>query len=485
MVTPAGAEDAGPTAEELAADCPYINDYCQQRHQGVVRCSWLKAKGRILLSAKSFEPGDVIFREPPLHIIAEQKGNKAFDRLKHMCGKNKKVFEFDPLWYWTSLCSLKPSQIGGGSDLAPITEDQQRKLLLLYHPETAEPSKASKALVQEFKLGAYLQAQELERLLQVWILNCFEHSDDPLGYSAYFMSSFMSHSCAPNAVWHYEGDDFVLRARCAIADGDEISVSYLSEDSLLESVPSRRKHLNDSKHFVCSCDRCMGEKDLSRGFRCPRCEWTIFISPKLEARDGCKIPYRACERCGHLLTEAEVSTFLKEEKWLETELASSEQLERLGSGRQAAFLKGLEDVAKRAEVTLSQHWLADKTWQMLADVCARNERAEDAEDLMRKRITFQEHAFPGLSGTHAWTLEAYVDMLMRHRGVSIDPMVEVPSEQTARALLSLALQASAESVRILRLMFGEHHDYFTSVNRKFVELRKELAKHLGEAAVAV
>merc|ERR1712061_973757 len=125
----------------------------------------------------------------------------------------------------------------------------------------------------------------LEQLLRVWILNCFEHSEAPLGYSTYFLSSFMSHSCFPTAVWYYEGDDFVLRARTDIEAGDEITLSYLSEDALLESVAARRKHLKESKHFHCECPRCAAPVDKARGFRCPQCRGTVFPNPSLGTDD--------------------------------------------------------------------------------------------------------------------------------------------------------------------------------------------------------
>ena len=45
----------------------------------------------------------------------------------------------------------------------------------------------------------------------------------------------------------------------------------------MESAPSRRACLEESKHFLCTCERCMSKKDLSRGFVCPWCKvGTVF-----------------------------------------------------------------------------------------------------------------------------------------------------------------------------------------------------------------
>lgn len=466
---------------EAAADCPYINDYCRQRHNSVVVCSWTPEKGRILRSQKAFLQGEVIFREPPLHIVAEQKGNTAFDRLKQLCAQQAATFEYEPLWYWTALSSLKASQLGPGETrLKAISQDQQRKLLLLYHSEVEEASEAAKLLVKDLSLKC-LDPLDLERLLQVWILNCFEHSDDPLGYSTYFMSSFMSHSCMPNAVWHYDGDDFVLRARSDIAADDEICVSYLSEDALLEAIPARRKHLKDSKHFVCTCVRCTSSQDRSRGFRCPSCGEQALFPSKAQAQDPPAVADdlvdSTCECCKEGLTKAQATLLLSEEKWLEQKLDTIEKrMEKSSRSKHTSLLKPLEEAATRGGKALAQHWLLDKTWQILADVYDRNERPEDAEAMVQNRLGFQEAAYLGLSGTHAWTLEALGDMMLRHAGVVLEPRVKVPNENTARRVEGSVPQVYEASLRILRLMFGDKHEYFQSVNRKAQELAKELAR---------
>mmetsp|Transcript_54089 Transcript_54089/g.118429 ORF Transcript_54089/g.118429 Transcript_54089/m.118429 type:complete len:474 (-) Transcript_54089:102-1523(-) len=468
----------GVSPEEAAAECPFINEYCRTKHRSLVKCSWTPEKGRILLSQAAFKHGDVIFREPPLHIVAEQKGNKAFDRLKELCAQKPQVFEYEPLWYWTALNSLMATQLPPSeSRLMAITEDQQRKLFCLYHSEVTEPTTAVKLLVMDLGLEATLDPLSLERLLQIWILNCFEHSDSPLGYSTYFMSSFMSHSCQPNAVWHYDKDDFVLRARSDIAAKDEICVSYLSEDALLESVIARRKHLKDSKHFVCTCVRCIAERDSSRGFRCPKCAAPAFYVCKADIKGASELTGSTCDNCGHGLTAAEASDLVGEEKWLEQKLEGCERrMEKNSRSKHSALLTPLEEAVERSGRTLSQHWLHDKAWQMLADVYERNDRREAAEELLRKRISFQQGAYPGLSGTRAWTSEAYADMLLRHSGATVDPHVKVPSQGAAEQLAKSAHPVYQEALRILRLMFGEEHEYYTSVNRKARELELEIQR---------
>mmetsp|Transcript_59636 Transcript_59636/g.105991 ORF Transcript_59636/g.105991 Transcript_59636/m.105991 type:complete len:488 (+) Transcript_59636:1-1464(+) len=479
------AEGSSMASEEAAADCPYINAYCRDKHNSVVQCFWTPQKGRILRSCRSFKQGEIIFREPPLHIVKEEEGNQAFQRLKELCTERPKTFEYEPLWYWAALSSLTSSSLPADASVKPVTEDQQRKLLLLYHNEVKKSGEAAELLVQELKLDK-CEAKLLESLLQVWILNCFEHSDEPLGYSTYFMSSFMSHSCFPNAVWHYDEDDFILRARTDIEANDEVTVSYLSEDGLFESTEWRRTHLKDSKHFICSCVRCTAVKDPCRGFRCPSC---FKVSLSFGPADGDKVEVgvqemtsRVCEHCGIGLQPGQAAMLCGEEKLFESKIHQAQlgiEQNDAHSGHKEQLMQLVKD-AQRAEKSLSQHFLLDKAWQIIVELYDRSCMLEDAQAVMRKRLIFQAKAYPGLNGTNAWALEAYADMMMRQQKSVLDPSVKVADEPAARKLARSVPKVYSEALRVLRFMFGEDHVYFEQVNRKARELDTELERYLGK-----
>merc|ERR1712216_653077 len=182
--------------------------------------------------------------------------------------------------YWCALCSLTEEHLKppkGTGDQLPygnwkaLEREKHNLLLLLHHEEVTEAGPSALTLVKELCPGC--DPIVLERLIQIWVLNCFEYSDSPTGYSTYFFSSFMSHSCFPNAVWHYHGSDHVLRARRKIEKGDEVCISYLPEDGLLQAAHARRWELHETKRFWCECERCAPEhEDRSRGFWCPKKE---------------------------------------------------------------------------------------------------------------------------------------------------------------------------------------------------------------------
>eukprot|EP00913_Durusdinium_trenchii_P031942 g29916.t1 len=388
--------------EKQDAGCGYINDYCQQRHRSVVRCEWTATKGRILRSSRSFKQGEIIFREPPLHIVSEQTGHReTFERVKELCKKRPQAFVFEPLWYWAALCSLKPDQ------------DTQKKLLLLYSMEVSAPSEASKVLAHEFRLERCCEPLCLERLLQVWILNCFEHTDDPLGYSTYFMSSFMSHSCYPNAV----------RSR------------------------------EDSKHFLCCCIRCSSDSDPCRGFRCPSCSNASLRlgACQEQVEVGAEtMTFRKCEHCGHALSFGEAAVLIGEETLLKEKVEEMEG----ATSPDKELIQRLSKSLRRAEKSLEQHCLLDRSYQLMADLHERFAHCQEAEKYMRKRLRYQAKAYPGISGCVAWTAEAYADMLMKHAGASLDP-VTVPNIESAWKLRGAA--AVPQTARYVKRFQAAHY----------------------------
>uniref|UniRef100_A0A7S4QJ95 SET domain-containing protein n=1 Tax=Alexandrium monilatum TaxID=311494 RepID=A0A7S4QJ95_9DINO len=470
-----------PAAEGPAsAGVAHINAHGEQHHQGVLRCRWTEQKGRILHAARDFAEGEVILVESPLHIVQEDEASPAFKHLQQLCADREDDFDYDPLWYWCALKSLTKEELQGarlggwaGADAAV-----QHNLLLLHHEEVSEPSSSSEVLVKELAPGA--SPMLVERLTQIWVLNCFEYSDAPQGYSTYFFSSFMSHSCWPNAVWHYAGADHVLRARRAVRAGDEVCISYLPEHGLMQSAPVRRLELHDTKRFWCACERCSGPRDLGRGLWCPLCgEGAVFArSPDPgPARDdqllAAHLAGAACEGCGRSLGKREAARLAGHEKRLKGIVDDYAERTQAGSAASIA-VKELQATEAFIDSAFAQHALADLAWEQLADCYAAHQRCADQRRLLERRCSFHAAAYPGLNGSHAWSLEARGDAMMRAGGRAPRPggarqaggRRERVWQVAAREEPEQALQLYAEAQRILTLMFGEGHEYVTHVERK-------------------
>jgi len=208
-----------------------INAYAREHFGGVVECRLTPGKGRTVHALRSFKTGDIILEESPIHMVQAEPASEAFRKVEELCKQHDFEMDFEPLWYWCALRSLTESQCQGAhhGGWAPLSDECQRRLLLLHHEDESiesYPGKAAELLSTTLAPGT--SPSLIDALTQVWVLNSFEHSEEPPGYSTYFYSSFMSHSCYPNAMWHESGDNHVVRARRSIDVGDEVCIAYLS-----------------------------------------------------------------------------------------------------------------------------------------------------------------------------------------------------------------------------------------------------------------
>lgn len=330
----------------------------------------------------------------------------------------------------------------------------------------------------------------LDELIQCWMLNCFEYSDKPKGYAAYFGASFMSHSCHPNVVWHFAGDCLVLHARRDIMPGDEVCISYLRESDLLKSAKRRKRILKKTKKFICTCERCGPgalEPDLCRGFRCPRCTKCAVFHP--EPLSGCSLSEAVCKECGTvvgceheerlLAAEAELALLIKKARcqgaFSLTGFFPDEELRYIQQHQTIQQMLRLVGDAASGAVG-PQHWLCDELWDLLADVYQLSARGEDACRMLRLRVLFQREGYNGLHGNLAWTLERQADLLLRQAGLK--GTSERQPGLDNRAVRQIAIEARKslmEGARILKLMFGDQHCYFTRLDRKRARISDWLA----------
>lgn len=198
----------------------------------------------------------MICSSKPLHIVQESQKNPLFNRIRELHAAGSLIYE--PVWYWCALNSLTARDSPKIGNLSLISDHQQKQMLTLYTPDVCGVSEA----VLEICGEDISDPAKVEQLLQVWKYNCFEFSDHPLGFSLYFLPSFLSHACNPNAIWSIENSDlFVLRARKEISDHQEICISYLPEEHLARPRDERRKVLMATKNFQCNCPRC--EQEIS------------------------------------------------------------------------------------------------------------------------------------------------------------------------------------------------------------------------------
>lgn len=301
------------------ASAETIDGICLLQCAGRVRCASRSGKGRVLLAGRSFSPGEVILEVDPLLSVASKPGLAAFEAVRAACNSRADDLPFDPVWYWATLLSCTQQHRNTWMEEAvmswvgappAVDYEVHRKLLMLCGGDEAceeLPGADIAPLLQALGIDVAFKPL-LNRLLRVWALNGFEVSDlEPRSLAVYFVPSMMSHSCLPSAVWMLtDAGRFALRARRDVPNEGEVTISYLSENGLLEPSMTRRLELQQTKRFWCACSRCAaGEPDLTRGFACPApgCQGAVFAP----VADGVRRVKRRKRHAGLAVLAAAVS----------------------------------------------------------------------------------------------------------------------------------------------------------------------------------
>eukprot|EP00933_Yihiella_yeosuensis_P050738 TRINITY_DN48530_c0_g1_i1.p1 TRINITY_DN48530_c0_g1~~TRINITY_DN48530_c0_g1_i1.p1 ORF type:complete len:465 (-),score=57.18 TRINITY_DN48530_c0_g1_i1:84-1478(-) len=450
----------------------FINAYVDEHHNGNLECQCTETKGRILVAKRDFCQGEVILEEMPLHIVQEEPFSPSFRALREMC--KDQDFDYEALWYWSALRSLSPEDVGPLFDSWDLLDGQhQQRLLLLHTGDVDEPSVEIQCIADYFLPHLGKQGvMKLELLLQAFVHNCFDYSDEPDGYATYFIPSFMSHSCYPAAFWHL-GDDgkrYILRARRDIKIGEEVTVSYLDENLILNPTSKRRWDLWETKQFWCCCERCFANVDRSRGLSCLRCRSGTVFAGNFRCLDG-------DAKDGNLLAEAFIDAVcgLCEHSVTvdEAVLLNRQELALSATLQQWEIQEIKEDEAEETEKFIlrwfPQHILANKARTLLVKFYKIRKKWLKHSDTLLALTLFYAAVYPGPNAARAWALEAYGDALQRSKqGLRGSPSL-------VKARFFRAIRAYAEADRILSLMFGLEHEYAEKMRRKQEKVKQMLA----------
>lgn len=98
------------------------------------------------------------------------------------------------------------------------------------------------------------------RTVSVYNTNAFEGRSNVDGHETsvralFALAGLMNHNCTPNVSHHFENaQTIVVTAARDIAQGEELTAIYTK---ILWSTFARQLFLRGTKHFICSCKRCM------------------------------------------------------------------------------------------------------------------------------------------------------------------------------------------------------------------------------------
>ncbi|EER18297.1 hypothetical protein, conserved [Perkinsus marinus ATCC 50983] len=329
-----------------------------------------------------------------------------------------------------------------------------------------------------------------------------EYQETPMGYSTYFAPAFMSHSCLPNADWVNDPEgNFVLKCRRVINTGDEVCVSYLSEEALLDTTKTRVDDLSSTKGFVCTCPRCDADVDPSRVFACPSCSVGEVVLPSkapLMSDDEEAIgtdsfdPLSSCSMCGCELSRNGFKSCLKIESRIDAVLKSleSKSLTRHNAGELLSSLD-VKQLRKLCSLgTHDKHGLSAKLLHILADYYVFTKEYSEAIECVDIFIEFCERVYDGLNGAHAWALEEKGDILLEKATYKVLTIRDITkfrdfSSQSIRRMFfhnaftpqekstlrsSGVLESYEKAADELKLLFGDWHEYYTKVYDKIIKV---------------
>ena len=80
----------------------------------------------------------------------------------------------------------------------------------------------------------------------------------PVAAGVYSLASLLNHSCRPNCVQHFSGNQITIRAIESVGVGEELTVSYID---IVQRLGERREELMKGYLFNCECTQCMEEYD--------------------------------------------------------------------------------------------------------------------------------------------------------------------------------------------------------------------------------
>ncbi|KAG0485280.1 hypothetical protein HPP92_009359 [Vanilla planifolia] len=311
--------------------------------------SWLPGKGRGLVATRDFFPGDAIINEDAYASSPSKSSTGSVCDGCFASAKLKKCSGCRMVWYCGSACQKsewKLHQLECRA-LAMLSDDRKkmltptiklvvrlvlrRKLQNDWVIPTTETDNydlvdalvSHMSSLEEKQLVLYAQMANLVKVVLPFVeidlkemteifskLSCNAHTicDSelrPLGTGLYPVISIINHSCVPNSVLVFEGQNAFVRAVERIHKGEEVVISYI------ETAATSKTRQNDLRQyfFTCSCLRCsqdLKEDAILEGFKCVDYTCDGFLLPCVEKKTF------TCHRCGTDWDEHKIKNLISE-----------------------------------------------------------------------------------------------------------------------------------------------------------------------------
>ncbi|XP_059453924.1 histone-lysine N-methyltransferase ASHR1 isoform X1 [Corylus avellana] len=326
--------------------------------------STVPEKGRCLLTARDFYPGEVIISQEPYVCVPNKSSVDSRCDGCFTSSNLKKCSACHVVWYCGSTCQKLEWKLHRLECQALSRLDKDRRksvtpsillMVKLYlrrklQSEKVIPTTATdnynlvEALVShmsdidEKQLVLYAQIANIVNFILQWPeINIKEIAENfskfacnahticdselrPLGTGLYPVISIINHSCLPNSVLLFEGRLAVIRAVQHIPQGDEVLISYIETAG---STMTRQKALKEQYRFTCTCPRCIKVSDdiqesaIVEGYQCKDDRCNGFL---LRSSDDKGF---VCQQCGLVRDKEEIRKIASELKLMSDKVLMS------------------------------------------------------------------------------------------------------------------------------------------------------------------
>jgi len=271
-----------------------------------VRFETREGRGRVLVAARAFTPGEVLLVDKPVVVIPDcQIGVRATAGpiMKEIQTRWQSAVTLDMDVICEHFAASHEELKGRFNDFECHADSSNYK--------GGQLAADVAAIAIEIGLVDPALREDLVHFILVLAVNV--HTVGQInGIALFYWLSMFNHSCDPNAEWSREapaGSGFVAAPRSLkhIAEGEVLDISYLSLHNLLASTALRRGFLRTQKNFDCGCERCQAT-DVTRLFPCSTCDG--YVAP---AEAGAAPRQWQCRTCG-AYCDADTLPISKEEQ---------------------------------------------------------------------------------------------------------------------------------------------------------------------------
>ncbi|KAL8437412.1 hypothetical protein ACSSS7_001007 [Eimeria intestinalis] len=409
--------EAEAEADDQTASLPLV-PYSLAQIAKRVRVRHVEGKGRCLYTRSSLVPGEVIFVEKPVLVAVPSLNPELWDLLTTL--NEEAAFDLPPIWHLAALSSL-----------TSLGEEGFKICMDKWVPETyREPSE------DVLRVCSYIEGEidphMYERMLLVWRYNSFGHHSEAQGLVLYNRISMMAHSCKATACWHYGEDDaFVLRARVALQEGDEITISYIGDDELFKSTNVRREKVQGWL-FTCQCARCATCGTGSMFFKTD--DEVTTSSP--------------CTLCGTVPSEDTINEYVT------FETAYAERLTETSKND----MPDAETVYEQATRVFTRHWILFQLDTILFEGYRAAGDYEAAYVHQMHRLNYVTEVLPLASYSLAWLYEEMGDVLWSR--------IQAKGKPYADSRLRMAGRHFEDAYNLLYILCGPDHEYTSAAASK-------------------